>query len=450
MIHPDLNGVRTLIFDLDGTLIRSEDTAKLSLRGALDDFYSLMGLTAPEFSDADLMKGVGAPSNQFYKSLLPDKYQKDWKKYREFVFKHEKRLFYSKRITFSGIIKTLKELRKRGYHLTLVSNCNRSYLETVLESQNLKKYFNPAYCISDFGGTTKQALVKKILDEYGRNAAVFGDRIYDVEAAQSNNIPAVGALYGYGTREELAGTVTWIEDNSDLLYLFDPFRELVENIAHLINQRRKNHRPMIAVVSSAHSSQSHEFVNAVLTTLSELNVPSTHISLDRYRNDNALDGNHDLFSKIQKMYPWNVIQKEIFEKVKNGKIEFELVDNCDTTRTYRARPGHVVLVEGPFILAKSLAQNIDFGCWINSTDVATGRAIKKMFGKYKTDSRLSHLEVQYPWLNNSCDQEFHNWERKQAKLQRFFLEENKPSSFADVIIEGNRIYKGQFRQLRHN
>lgn len=38
---------------------------------------------------------------------------------------------------------------------------------------------------------------------------MIGDREQDVEMARKNQAPAVGCLYGYGSREELAGA-TWL------------------------------------------------------------------------------------------------------------------------------------------------------------------------------------------------------------------------------------------------
>ncbi|HEX05222.1 MAG TPA: hypothetical protein ENH10_08740, partial [Bacteroidetes bacterium] len=67
MIHPDIAGARTLIFDMDGTLIGSGKIALHALRKGLSRFYESQGTSAPDISDEDLVSGIGAPSDVFYR-----------------------------------------------------------------------------------------------------------------------------------------------------------------------------------------------------------------------------------------------------------------------------------------------------------------------------------------------------------------------------------------------
>ena len=50
-------------------------------------------------------------------------------------------------------------------------------------------------------------------------AVMVGDRIYDIEGGKRMGIDTVGVLFGYGSREELAGATHLIHTPSELLQL---------------------------------------------------------------------------------------------------------------------------------------------------------------------------------------------------------------------------------------
>ena len=53
-----------------------------------------------------------------------------------------------------------------------------------------------------------------ITDEIRKNCVMIGDRMFDIEGAEKNNIASIGVLYGYGNRKELeeAGATYIAED----------------------------------------------------------------------------------------------------------------------------------------------------------------------------------------------------------------------------------------------
>ena len=53
------------------------------------------------------------------------------------------------------------------------------------------------------------------------DAVMIGDRKYDILGAREVGMDSIGALWGYGSREELAGAgATWLaEDYADLVRL---------------------------------------------------------------------------------------------------------------------------------------------------------------------------------------------------------------------------------------
>ena len=70
--------------------------------------------------------------------------------------------------------------------------------------------------------TQKAAVIAYALEQLGPSVGkslMVGDRKHDVLGAKAHGIPAVGALYGYGSREELvdAGAVAIADTVADLV-----------------------------------------------------------------------------------------------------------------------------------------------------------------------------------------------------------------------------------------
>ena len=207
-----VNGVRLLIFDFDGTIFQSSKATHQVLLKA----FSELGIKRT-ITEEDVKNQLGEPAEQFYKNLLGPEYaylwQKTLNKYDPMIPKFGN--------TFSGVIDTLNALKERGYKLALCSNCGLEYFNEAISYLGIKPYFDYMECNGE-NNLTKTDLVKKVINEiFPRiKAVVIGDKIHDIEAAQANNIPSIGALYGYGKDEPLKADIT-ISKFSELLDIFN-------------------------------------------------------------------------------------------------------------------------------------------------------------------------------------------------------------------------------------
>jgi len=399
MIHPDLRGIKTLIFDMDGTLIASGRTALHSLRSGLEQFYAKLGKPVPEYSDEELVAGIGAPSDDFYRTLLRPEDRDRMDDFRNAILGNEKEFLSTHRITFPGVIKTLKELKRRGYRMAVVSNCHTPYLNTVMETQRLGIHFDRLSCVGDFPGATKSNLIAAAVKELGGPAVVIGDRYYDVDGALENGLPAVGALYGYGTREELSKTATWVEDIRDLLDLFNPIRESASRIAAEINERRPLDRPFIVSLSAPHPAMTKTLRGWLLTELTDRNVPVTLLDLTRYQNSIKSKNPETCISEV---IDWKKLDREILAASPEGKVDSTWTDTMGESRPYRARPGSVLIVNGPFLPNDHLATPFDLSIRVEGNDAAVRRTIKRN-GANSASTALeieewkNHLSVIHRW-----------------------------------------------------
>jgi phosphoglycolate phosphatase len=91
------------------------------------------------------------------------------------------------------------------------------FAERIVEHFGLKSYFRMIYG-SELNGarSNKAELIAYILKEESmapRSTFMVGDRAHDVLGAKANGVFPVGALWGYGSREELsaAGATVFCE-----------------------------------------------------------------------------------------------------------------------------------------------------------------------------------------------------------------------------------------------
>ncbi|MBI2575231.1 HAD family hydrolase [Candidatus Woesearchaeota archaeon] len=119
---------------------------------------------------------------------------------------------------YAGATKTLKQLKKKGIKLCLVTNGGKGYIRAVAGTYSLQKVFDAIMSVEEVKGD-KGDLVKAALKRLGvkpKEALMVGDRASDIEAARKAGCKAVAVTYGYGKRDELEGADFVINDLKEL------------------------------------------------------------------------------------------------------------------------------------------------------------------------------------------------------------------------------------------
>ncbi|MBQ6700341.1 MAG: HAD hydrolase-like protein, partial [Oscillospiraceae bacterium] len=129
-------------------------------------------------------------------------------------------------ITYEGTIEMLKTLHEHGCKISLASCKPEKACRIILEEKNMMEYFDEVCgATEDKTLDTKPAIIGVALKRLGvkedefEHVYMVGDRDMDMIGAHKNNAVAVGALYGYGGREELleSGADHLIEKPFDLV-----------------------------------------------------------------------------------------------------------------------------------------------------------------------------------------------------------------------------------------
>lgn len=204
----------TLLLDLDGTLTDPAPGILGCIRFALER----MDLAVP--AEAELHGWIGPPLLRSFEELTgdPGSARRCLTHYRE----RFSSVGYKENAVYPGIPEALEALRGAGWRLLLATSKPLIYARRILEHFDLARFIDAAYG-SELDGrlSDKGELIAALLAAEGLRpeaCLMVGDRAHDVRGAATNGMPCLGALYGYGSAEELreAGAIDLVAAPADL------------------------------------------------------------------------------------------------------------------------------------------------------------------------------------------------------------------------------------------
>lgn len=206
---------QTILFDLDGTLTDSGQGILNSVAYALEK----MGIEEPD--TANLNRFIGPPLyesfSRFYQ-LSPEDTQSAVDAFS--VYFKEKGMFENQ--LYPGIIPLLEELRTAGKTLVIATSKPEIFAKQILEHFGIAHYFDVIAGASlDSSRISKADVIGHAINQleaFPNHAVMIGDREHDIEGARRHQLPAIGVLYGYGSKQEFekAGATMIVETVQDL------------------------------------------------------------------------------------------------------------------------------------------------------------------------------------------------------------------------------------------
>ncbi|HZJ58149.1 MAG TPA: HAD hydrolase-like protein [Clostridia bacterium] len=191
---------KNIIFDLDGTIIDSQDGITRSAQYALkkydiivEDLEELVPFIGPPLKDS-FMDRYGFSERDAIQAV---------KYYREYFADHGG----FANTLYPGIEDLLRKLHSEGRMLFIATTKPTIYTDQILKGYELIDLFS-YICGSNLDGTRtdKTEIIKTVIDESGigiDDTVMVGDRKYDIIGAQNNKIDSIGVGYGFGSEEEL-------------------------------------------------------------------------------------------------------------------------------------------------------------------------------------------------------------------------------------------------------
>ena len=207
-----------ILFDLDGTIVRSDPGITRGVQKSLEHFGIYEELE-------NLKKFVGPPLVESYTklyglSLL--QYEKALEIFHEYyrstgIFECE---------LYEGIEEMLKVLSK-DYRLYIATSKPEKEARRVIEHFGLNKYFTfVGGSDGDFNTkrSTKAAVIEYVLKSNNiedKTAAIMvGDKVHDIVGANTVGLKSIGILYGYGSMEEFDKANYIVRTVDDLREMF--------------------------------------------------------------------------------------------------------------------------------------------------------------------------------------------------------------------------------------
>ena len=195
--------MRTVLFDLDGTLTDPREGITRSIAHALER----MGHAPPPLDD--LTFAIGPPLRASLARLLGtdsrEAVEKCLAHYRERFA--DVGLFENR--PYDGMMETLAALRERGSELYVATSKPRVYAERIVRHFGLDVHFAAVHgCELDGTREAKRDLLEHLIAAHALDrggVVMVGDRDVDMLAARHHGLGALGVTYGYGSREELLG-----------------------------------------------------------------------------------------------------------------------------------------------------------------------------------------------------------------------------------------------------
>lgn len=216
-----------LLFDLDGTITKSEQGIFNCIKYALD--WAKISYPAPE-----VFRTFIGPS--LYDSFANTLHMDDAMA-RSMVAKYRERYnvvgLYEAEV-YDGVADILNALKEKGCVLSVATSKPTEPTLRILDKFGVGKYFDVVVGSNPDGtGSDKQHIISQVLDKLKKEqgltdemvkagqVAMIGDRRYDIEGGKACGLQTIGVLYGYGSREEfeMAGADHIVSEPQEILNL---------------------------------------------------------------------------------------------------------------------------------------------------------------------------------------------------------------------------------------
>lgn len=212
---------KTLLFDLDGTLVDSGEGIMKCAQYSLAYF----GINVENLQT--LRPFVGPPLEDSYKMFYgfsDSDAAKAVQVYRERYFS----IGWLEQELYPGVKEFLHELRSRGYVMGIATSKMQIQADKVTKHFGLDQYFDFIFGRDDAGllhtkaDVIKAGLHAQVITDLS-HILMIGDRKFDIEGAKECGIDSLGVLYGYGDLEEMQAA------KAD--YICKDFKEILKLLA---------------------------------------------------------------------------------------------------------------------------------------------------------------------------------------------------------------------------
>ena len=200
---------KLVIFDLDGTLFRTETVDVEAFNRAL----STNGYNC--ISEKEVLDLIGLVMDDICKLLLGSVDKDLINKFKNDVIRFEDEAITGSGELYPGVLEFLERLKSKGFSLSICSNGNEEYVNGVADKFGFHTLFDEIWF--EKTGISKAQAVAIIKKKFNAGRFVMvGDRLCDIEAGNINGGITIGVTYGFGNENELKGAHFVVDNLEDL------------------------------------------------------------------------------------------------------------------------------------------------------------------------------------------------------------------------------------------
>ena len=209
--------IRTVLFDLDGTLIDS-------VRLILDSYHHTLATHGlPPRSDEEWLAGVGTPLTVQFATWRddPETLQALIATYREYNLKHHDRMV----TVYPGVVEVVRALKADGVATGLVTSKNRAGALRGLTLVQLEALMDVLVCADEVENPKPHPepveKAVRLLSADPRATVYVGDSVHDMLSGRAAGVRTAAVLWGPFGRAHLEGAQPdyWLERPEELLTL---------------------------------------------------------------------------------------------------------------------------------------------------------------------------------------------------------------------------------------
>ncbi|MGN7941117.1 pyrophosphatase PpaX [Virgibacillus sp. 6R] len=187
--------INTLLFDLDGTLINTNELIIESFLHTLNKYY-------PEkYKREDVFPFIGPTLYETFESINPEKKEEMVEVYRK--FNHEQ---HDKLVTeFETVFETIQTLKEKGFKLGIVTTKIRTTVNMGLKLTKLDQFFDVVVTLDDVehAKPNPEPIFKALeqLDAKPEEAIMVGDNHHDIGAGKNAGTKTAGVAWSIKGRD---------------------------------------------------------------------------------------------------------------------------------------------------------------------------------------------------------------------------------------------------------
>lgn len=207
-----------IIFDIDGTLWDARDRVTEGWNRAYTAYTGKPGwLTVENFASH-----FGATIEHLIRIAFPGISDEEiWTVYDLCSRYQQEAIREQPGRLYPGVKETLIKLSKQ-YRLFILSNCTCDYIDGLLDSHQLRPYFEGWICYGDTH-QPKEVNMGILCKRFGLKHPVYvGDIQADADSCEKAGVPIIYASYGLGTIANPVATLVQFSDLLQILHLDTP------------------------------------------------------------------------------------------------------------------------------------------------------------------------------------------------------------------------------------